>query len=56
VSDVQNAKEALDCGLVFPDDATEHLVHQFTSWLGGLPTDRDVALNLLAGEWRFTAI
>jgi sulfur carrier protein ThiS adenylyltransferase len=27
------------------------MVHQFTRWLRGLPTDRDVALNLLAGEW-----
>ncbi len=27
------------------------MVHQFTRWLRGLPIDRDVALNLLAGEW-----
>ena len=27
------------------------MVHQFTRWLRGLPTDRDVTLNLLAGEW-----
>lgn len=27
------------------------MVHQFTRWLRGLATDRDVALNLLAGEW-----
>ncbi len=27
------------------------MVHQFTRWLRALPTDRDVALNLLAGEW-----
>jgi len=27
------------------------MVHQFARWLRGLPTDRDVALNLLAGEW-----
>jgi hypothetical protein len=27
------------------------MVHQFTRWLRGLPVDRDVSLNLLAGEW-----
>jgi sulfur carrier protein ThiS adenylyltransferase len=27
------------------------MVHQLTRWLRGIPTDRDVALNLLAGEW-----
>lgn len=27
------------------------LVHQFTRWLRGIPVDRDVTLNLLAGEW-----
>ena len=27
------------------------MVHQFTRWLRGLPTDADVLLNLLAGEW-----
>ncbi len=27
------------------------VVHQFTRWLRGLPTDRDVALNLLAVDW-----
>ena len=26
------------------------MVHQFTRWLRGLPIDRDVSLNLLAGE------
>jgi sulfur carrier protein ThiS adenylyltransferase len=26
------------------------IVHQFTRWLRGLPTDRDSSLNLLAGE------
>lgn len=27
------------------------MVHQFARWLRTLPTDHDVALNLLAGEW-----
>ena len=27
------------------------MVHQFTRWLRGLPTDFDTSLNLLAGEW-----
>jgi sulfur carrier protein ThiS adenylyltransferase len=27
------------------------MVHQFTRWLRRLPIDRDVSLNLLAGEW-----
>ncbi|MBW3600342.1 MAG: ThiF family adenylyltransferase [Planctomycetes bacterium] len=27
------------------------MVHQFTRWLRGLPIERDVTLNLLAGEW-----
>jgi sulfur carrier protein ThiS adenylyltransferase len=27
------------------------MVHQFTRWLRGLPTDRGLALNLLAGVW-----
>ena len=27
------------------------LVHQFARWLRGLPVDRDMSLNLLAGEW-----
>ena len=27
------------------------MVHQFTRWLRGLPTDADTAGNLLAGEW-----
>ena len=27
------------------------MVHQFTRWLRSLPVDRDVSLNLLAGEW-----
>jgi molybdopterin-synthase adenylyltransferase len=27
------------------------MVHQFTRWLRGLPTDLDTALNLLSGEW-----
>jgi len=27
------------------------MAHQLTRWLRGLPIDRDVALNLLAGEW-----
>jgi molybdopterin-synthase adenylyltransferase len=27
------------------------MVHQFTRWLRGIPTDRDTTLNLLAGEW-----
>jgi molybdopterin-synthase adenylyltransferase len=26
------------------------MVHQFTRWLRGLPVDREVSLNLLAGE------
>ena len=26
------------------------MVHQFTRWLRGIPVDRDVSLNLLAGE------
>jgi sulfur carrier protein ThiS adenylyltransferase len=27
------------------------MVHQFTRWLRGLPTDLDNTLNLLSGEW-----
>lgn len=27
------------------------MVHQFTRWLRGIPVDRDISLNLLAGEW-----
>ena len=27
------------------------MMHQFTRWLRGLPIDRDVSLNLLAGEF-----
>jgi molybdopterin/thiamine biosynthesis adenylyltransferase len=27
------------------------MVHQFTRWLRRLPVDRDILLNLLAGEW-----
>jgi len=27
------------------------MVHQFTRWLRSLPVDRDISLNLLAGEW-----
>jgi sulfur carrier protein ThiS adenylyltransferase len=27
------------------------MVHQFTRWLRGTPVDRDMSLNLLAGEW-----
>jgi molybdopterin-synthase adenylyltransferase len=27
------------------------MLHQFTRWLRRLPLDRDIALNLLAGEW-----
>lgn len=27
------------------------MVHQFTRWLRGIPVDRDITLNLLAGEW-----
>ena len=27
------------------------MVHQFTRWLRGLPMDRDMSVNLLAGEW-----
>ena len=27
------------------------MLHQFTRWLRGLPTDADLLLNLLAGEW-----
>ncbi len=27
------------------------MVHQFTRWLRGLPTDADTTLNLLGGEW-----
>jgi sulfur carrier protein ThiS adenylyltransferase len=27
------------------------MVHQFTRWLRGIPTDFDTTLNLLAGEW-----
>jgi hypothetical protein len=31
------------------------MVHQFTRWLRGLPTDPDVSLNLLGGEWSAAA-
>jgi len=27
------------------------MVHQFTRSLRGVPVDRDISLNLLAGEW-----
>ena len=27
------------------------MVHQFSRWLRGIPVDRDISLNLLAGEW-----
>jgi sulfur carrier protein ThiS adenylyltransferase len=27
------------------------MTHQFTRWLRGIPVDRDISLNLLAGEW-----
>jgi len=27
------------------------MLHQFTRWLRGMPTDQDVLVNLLAGEW-----
>jgi sulfur carrier protein ThiS adenylyltransferase len=27
------------------------MIHQFSRWLRDLPIDRDVSLNLLAGEW-----
>ena len=27
------------------------MVHQFTRWLRGMPVDRDMSVNLLAGEW-----
>jgi sulfur carrier protein ThiS adenylyltransferase len=27
------------------------MVHQFTRWLRGMAVDRDISLNLLAGEW-----
>ncbi len=27
------------------------MLHQFTRWLRQLPLDRDISLNLLAGEW-----
>ncbi len=30
--------------------AAGFMVHQFTRWLRGIPVDRDVSLNLLAGE------
>ncbi|MCH7735503.1 MAG: ThiF family adenylyltransferase [Chloroflexi bacterium] len=30
------------------------MVHQFTRWLRGIPTDFDTTLNLLAGEWTVT--
>lgn len=30
------------------------MVHQFTRWLRGLPTDRDIIFNLLASEWSAT--
>jgi molybdopterin-synthase adenylyltransferase len=31
------------------------MVHQFTRWLRGLPTDSDTTLNLLGGEWSIAA-
>jgi hypothetical protein len=31
------------------------MVHQFTRWLRGLPTDADTTLNLLGGEWSVVA-
>jgi hypothetical protein len=30
------------------------MVHQFTRWLRRMPVDRDLSLNLLAGEWAMT--
>lgn len=30
------------------------MLHQFTRWLRGLPTDQDVLVNLLASEWMTT--
>jgi hypothetical protein len=27
------------------------MVHQFTRWLRGLAIDREISVNLLAGEW-----
>lgn len=27
------------------------MIHQFTRWLRGIPVDRELSLNLLAGEW-----
>jgi molybdopterin-synthase adenylyltransferase len=31
------------------------MLHQFTRWLRGLPTDADTMLNLLGGEWSAAA-
>ncbi len=31
------------------------MVHQFTRWLRGLPTDADTTLNLFGGEWSIAA-
>ncbi len=31
------------------------MIHQFTRWLRGLPTDPDTTLNLLGGEWSAAA-
>jgi sulfur carrier protein ThiS adenylyltransferase len=31
------------------------MVHQFTRWLRGLPTDADTTLNLLSSEWSMAA-
>jgi len=27
------------------------MIHQFTRWLRSIPVDRDLCINLLAGEW-----
>jgi sulfur carrier protein ThiS adenylyltransferase len=31
------------------------MLHQFTRWLRGLPTDADTSINLLGGEWSVAA-
>jgi len=31
------------------------MVHQFTRWLRGLPTDSDITLNLLSSDWSIAA-
>lgn len=35
--------------------AAGFMVHQFTRWLRGLPTDPDTTLNLLSGDWLLAA-